>query len=114
MSEKKTEIIIHFKSTPQQLFVGQCSGSSCNQLIIRVQPNESIALRFGLKIPGSGFEVRQVSMDFLYSSLSDKKATGCLRTLVIGCYVGGFNTLFPGRCTGSKLEFYRSDYKKLG
>lgn len=72
LAEKKTEIIIHFKSTPQQLFVGQCSGSSCNQLVIRVQPDESIALRFGLKVPGSGFEVRQVSMDFLYSSLSDK------------------------------------------
>ena len=88
LSEKKTEIIIHFKSTPQQLFVGQCSGSSCNQLIIRVQPNESIALRFGLKIPGSGFEVRQVSMDFLYSSLSDKKLPDAYERLLLDVMLG--------------------------
>lgn len=88
LSEKKTEITIHFKSTPQQLFVGQCSGSSCNQLIIRVQPNESIALRFGLKIPGSGFEVRQVSMDFLYSSLSDKKLPDAYERLLLDVMLG--------------------------
>ncbi|WP_455497070.1 glucose-6-phosphate dehydrogenase [Coprobacter sp.] len=88
LAEKKTEIIIHFKSTPQQLFVGQCSGSSCNQLVIRVQPDESIALRFGLKVPGSGFEVRQVSMDFLYSSLSDKKLPDAYERLLLDVMLG--------------------------
>lgn len=88
LAEKKTEIIIHFKSTPQQLFIGQCSGSSCNQLVIRVQPDESIALRFGLKVPGSGFEVRQVSMDFLYSSLSDKKLPDAYERLLLDVMLG--------------------------
>lgn len=88
LAEKKTEIIVHFKSTPQQLFVGQCSGSSCNQLVIRVQPDESIALRFGLKVPGSGFEVRQVSMDFLYSSLSDKKLPDAYERLLLDVMLG--------------------------
>lgn len=70
LPEKSSEIVIHFKSTPHQLFVGQCSGGSCNKLVIRIQPNESISLKFGLKMPGAGFEVKQVSMDFRYDSLS--------------------------------------------
>ncbi|MDD2436236.1 MAG: glucose-6-phosphate dehydrogenase [Massilibacteroides sp.] len=67
---KTSEVIIHFKSTPHTLFVGQCSGGSCNKLIIRIQPNESITLRFGLKMPGTGFKVKQVGMDFRYDSLA--------------------------------------------
>ena len=70
LPEKSSEVVIHFKSTPHQLFVGQCSGGSCNKLTIRIQPNESISLKFGLKMPGAGFEVKQVSMDFRYDSLS--------------------------------------------
>ena len=66
LSEKRSEIIIHFRSTPQALFPGQCCGDSCNQLIITLQPDESIRLRFGLKQPGTNFEVQQVSMDFFY------------------------------------------------
>lgn len=62
LPEKSSEVVIHFKSTPHQLFVGQCSGGSCNKLTIRIQPNESISLKFGLKMPGAGFEVKQVSM----------------------------------------------------
>lgn len=70
MPEKKSEITINFKSTPTQLFAGQCSGTSCNKLTLRIQPDESISLRFGLKMPGAGFVVKQVSMDFRYASLS--------------------------------------------
>jgi len=70
LGRKTSEVIIHFKSTPQQLFVGQCYGTSCNKLIIRIQPNESISLVFGLKVPGAGFKVKQVSMDFRYDSMA--------------------------------------------
>lgn len=69
MAEKRSEIVVHFKSTPHTLFKGQCSGASCNKLTLRIQPDESISMRFGLKMPGAGFEVKQVSMDFKYSSL---------------------------------------------
>lgn len=55
LPEKSSEIVVNFKSTPHQLFVGQCSGGSCNKLIIRIQPDESITLKFGLKMPGSRF-----------------------------------------------------------
>lgn len=93
LKEKRTEIIIHFKSTPQQFFIGQCSGSSCNQLIIKVQPDESISLKFGLKIPGAGFEVKQVSMDFKYNTLSEEKLPDAYERLLLDAMLGD-STLF--------------------
>lgn len=87
-AEKRSEITIYFKSTPHQLFVGQCSGTSCNRLTITVQPNEGISLRFGLKIPGAGFEVKQVSMDFNYSSLSNIKLPDAYERLLLDAMLG--------------------------
>lgn len=88
LREKSSEIVIHFKSTPHKLFVGQCSGRSCNKLTIRIQPNESISLKFGLKMPGAGFEVKQVSMDFSYDSLSKSYLPDAYERLLLDAMLG--------------------------
>ncbi|WP_455628326.1 glucose-6-phosphate dehydrogenase [Parabacteroides chinchillae] len=88
MPEKKSEIVIHFKSTPHKLFVGQCSGGSCNKLTIRIQPDESISLKFGLKMPGAGFEVKQVGMDFRYDSLSKTYLPDAYERLLLDAMLG--------------------------
>ena len=88
LPEKSTEIVVNFKSTPHQLFVGQCSGGSCNKLIIRIQPDESITLKFGLKMPGAGFEVKQVSMDFRYDSLSKSYLPDAYERLLLDAMLG--------------------------
>ncbi len=88
LPEKSSEVVIHFKSTPHQLFVGQCSGGSCNKLVIRIQPNESISLKFGLKMPGAGFEVKQVSMDFRYDSLSKSYLPDAYERLLLDAMLG--------------------------
>jgi glucose-6-phosphate 1-dehydrogenase len=85
---KTSEVIIHFKSTPHTLFVGQCSGGSCNKLIIRIQPNESITLRFGLKMPGAGFKVKQVGMDFRYDSLATTYLPDAYERLLLDAMLG--------------------------
>ncbi len=90
---KTSEIVIRFKSTPQKLFKGQCCGSSCNTLTIRIQPDESISLMFGLKVPGAGFEVRQVSMDFSYKSISLTRLPDAYERLILDAMLGD-NTLF--------------------
>lgn len=66
-----TEIVIHFKPTPHFLFAQDDTCNSCNQLIIRVQPDEGILLKVGMKVPGSGFLVQNVNMDFHYKDLSN-------------------------------------------
>jgi len=88
LPEKTSEIVINFKSTPHQLFVGQCTGTSCNKLTIRIQPDESITLRFGLKVPGAGFTVRQVGMDFRYDSLSKEKLPDAYERLLLDAMLG--------------------------
>ncbi len=88
LAEKASEIVIHFKSTPQRLFKGQCEGPSCNKLIIRIQPDESIMLQFGLKEPGAGFVVRQVSMDFRYDSLSKVYLPDAYERLLLDAMLG--------------------------
>lgn len=88
LPEKSSEIVVNFKSTPHQLFVGQCSGGSCNKLIIRIQPNESITLKFGLKMPGAGFTVKQVGMDFRYDSLSKSYLPDAYERLLLDAMLG--------------------------
>lgn len=88
LPQKSSEIVIHFKSTPHQLFAGQCSGSSCNKLIIRIQPDESITLRFGLKMPGAGFTVKQVGMEFRYDSLATTHLPDAYERLLLDAMLG--------------------------
>lgn len=81
-----TEIVIHFKDTPHHVFC-RSDGlpNDLNQLIIRIQPNEGLLMKFGMKVPGAGFSVQTVNMDFLYSSLSDKKLPGAYERLLLDC-----------------------------
>ena len=51
-----TEVVIHFKTTPHPVFNQHAPE---NKLIIRIQPDEGIAMRFGLKRPGAGFDAEQ-------------------------------------------------------
>lgn len=88
LADKRSEVVIHFKATPQHFFAGQCSGSSCNKLIIRIQPDEGVSLHFGLKVPGAGFVVKQVSMDFRYASLSDVSLPDAYERLLLDVMLG--------------------------
>ena len=104
LSEKRSEIIIHFRSTPQALFPGQCCGDSCNQLIITLQPDESIRLRFGLKQPGTNFEVQQVSMDFFYNSLIPNKLPDAYERLLLDAMRG--DALLYSRSDALELSWH--------
>ena len=88
LSERKSEVVINFKSAPVQMFVGQCSGRSCNKLTLRIQPDEGVWLKFGLKVPGAGYEVAQVSMDFNYSSISGANLPDAYERLLLDAMSG--------------------------
>ena len=94
-----TEIVIEFKPTPHHLF--DKSGfdqHKSNQLIIRIQPDEGILLKFGMKEPGAGFRVNQVNMDFHYSSIADIQLPSAYERLLLDCLLGDA-TLFSRRDT---------------
>jgi len=66
MAAKKTEIVIYFKPTPHSLFREHGKVAKPNQIVINVQPNEGIRIRFEGKVPGLGLNIKPVVMDFDY------------------------------------------------
>jgi glucose-6-phosphate 1-dehydrogenase len=84
-----TEIVINFRPTPHHLFdANGSSDSQPNQLIIRIQPDEGILMKMGLKVPGAGFNVQTVNMDFHYSDLSDAYVPTAYERLLLDCIQG--------------------------
>jgi glucose-6-phosphate 1-dehydrogenase len=88
-----TEAVIHFRKTPHYLFSKKSNGEAHNQLVIRIQPDEGILLKFGMKLPGSGFDVENVNMDFHYSDLAVKRIPEAYERLLLDCMTGD-STLF--------------------
>lgn len=88
-----TEAVIYFKPTPHHLFSADSVCEGCNQLIIRIQPDEGILLKFGMKIPGAGFNVRNVNMDFHYSDLAEGHIPEAYERLIYDC-MNGDSTLY--------------------
>jgi glucose-6-phosphate 1-dehydrogenase len=90
-----TEVVIHFKSTPHYLFGKQADRiDKDNLLIFRIQPNEGILLKFGIKRPGSGFDVSSVNMDFLYSAQAESYIPEAYERLLLDA-IHGDATLYP-------------------
>lgn len=87
------EVVIHFKATPHHLFLGNAGKLSGNQLILRIQPDEGILLKFDMKEPGSGFNVKNVNMDFHYKDLADIRMPSAYERLLYDVMLGD-STLF--------------------
>lgn len=83
-----TEIVIHFKPTPHFLFRDEDINKAVNQLIIRIQPDEGILLKFGMKEPGAGFNVKNVNMDFHYTDLADVRLPSAYERLLSDAMAG--------------------------
>jgi glucose-6-phosphate 1-dehydrogenase len=89
-----TEVVIHFKKTPYHMFKSFNENHlSENQLILRIQPDEGILLKFGMKVPGTGFRIKNLDMDFHYSDLADIKIPEAYERLLLDA-LNGNNTLF--------------------
>ena len=83
-----TEAVIHFKPTPHHLFSQKAECDTCNQLVIRIQPDEGVLLKFGMKTPGAGFDVQNVNMDFHYSDLSHQSIPTAYERLLLDSMIG--------------------------
>lgn len=64
MKQKSVEVIVQFKSLAKILYLSELDDMTPNQLIIRIQPNEGVYLRFNAKKPGQSNDVVPVKMDF--------------------------------------------------
>lgn len=86
---KVTEVVVHFKAPPHHLFrkEKEIMGGT-NKLIMRIQPQEGLMLNFGMKVPGAGFRVKDVNMDFHYSDLIDAYLPEAYERLILDCMKG--------------------------
>ncbi|MCC4213167.1 glucose-6-phosphate dehydrogenase [Leeuwenhoekiella parthenopeia] len=88
MPTKVTEVVIHFKTPHHQVFKNQDINNKDNKLIIRIQPDEGILIKFGVKVPGQGFKVERANLDFYYSSLSDNNIMDAYERLLLDAMQG--------------------------
>ncbi len=78
-----TEVAIQFRRPPQlPLFPGSDGGLEPDALIVRVQPDEGVSLRFGAKVPGHAFRVQKASMDFSYESFEQQSIDAYERVIL--------------------------------
>jgi glucose-6-phosphate 1-dehydrogenase len=95
LPRRVTEISILFKKAPHLPFSETDTEElGHNQLVIRVQPDEGVTLKFGSKVPGSQMEVRDVAMDFLYGQSFTESSPEAYERLILDVLLGDA-TLFP-------------------
>jgi glucose-6-phosphate 1-dehydrogenase len=95
LPKRVTEIGVLFKKAPHLPFSKTDTQElGHNQLVIRVQPDEGVTLKFGSKVPGSAMEVRDVAMDFLYGEAFTESSPEAYERLILDVLVGDA-TLFP-------------------
>jgi glucose-6-phosphate 1-dehydrogenase len=90
LPKRVTDIAIQFKAAPHALFTPQDGGPATqpNLLILRIQPEEGISLRFLSKQPGSGMRLRPVSMDFNYGASFGERSPTAYETLLVDAMIG--------------------------
>ena len=108
-----TEIVIHFKTTPHPVF---SQNAPENKLIIRIQPDEAISMRFGLKKPGAGFEAKEVSMDFRYADLAGAQVLTAYERLLLDAMKGDATLFARTDAVHAAWKFVQPilDYKANG
>jgi glucose-6-phosphate 1-dehydrogenase len=89
LPKRVTEIAIQFHPAPFEIFADvDGPGSTPNLLIVRIQPEEGISLKFLSKRPGTGMELRPVSMDFNYGSSFGGRSPTAYETLLLDAIIG--------------------------
>ena len=84
-----TEIAIQFKRAPQLLFRGtEVESLSANQLVMHIQPDEGISLRFSAKIPGAVMNLGAVNMNMKYEEYFGVAPWTGYETLLLDCMIG--------------------------
>jgi glucose-6-phosphate 1-dehydrogenase len=88
LPKRVTEIAIQFNLAPLAIFDQNDGEMSPNLLIVRIQPDEGISLKFLSKRPGSGMNLRPVSMDFNYGSSFGERSPSAYETLLLDAIIG--------------------------
>jgi glucose-6-phosphate 1-dehydrogenase len=91
------EIAIQFKAPPAVLFAADCATPlQPNVLVLRIQPDEGIAIRMNAKVPGTTLNIQPVKMDFRYGGSFGARSPEAYERLLHDA-IAGDSTLFIRR-----------------
>ena len=83
MPRKLSQIVVQFRPVPHRMFPADAADVfEPNRLIVNIQPEEGIVLKFEAKEPGSGMRLRNVSMDFNYGEAFHSQNREAYETLL--------------------------------
>ncbi|WAX76807.1 glucose-6-phosphate dehydrogenase [Streptomyces sp. KMM 9044] len=95
LGRRVTEIAVVFRRAPHSPFGFVATAElGSNAVVIRVQPDEGMTVRFGSKVPGTSMEIRDVTMDFAYGESFTQASPEAYERLVLDVLLGDAN-LFP-------------------
>ncbi|MBV9277110.1 MAG: glucose-6-phosphate dehydrogenase [Candidatus Eremiobacteraeota bacterium] len=93
LARKVSEIAVRFCAIPQRLFGERTDEIEPNVLVMKIQPDEGVTLRFNAKVPGPKNHIRGVNMDFNYGTGFGVESAPAYERL-IGDAIRGDATLF--------------------
>jgi glucose-6-phosphate 1-dehydrogenase len=96
MMRKLSEISVHFRKPPLELFRNRHPALNQNVLIMRIQPEEGVTLNMNVKIPGYTTDMRPVNMDFAYGSAFGERTLEAYERLLFDVILGD-STLYTRR-----------------
>jgi glucose-6-phosphate 1-dehydrogenase len=90
LPKRVTDVAIQFRTAPKNMFGGTGGGNEVapNLMVLRIQPDEGISLRFQSKRPGSGMQLRPVGMDFNYGTSFGTRTPEAYETLLLDTLAG--------------------------
>jgi glucose-6-phosphate 1-dehydrogenase len=89
LPKRMTEVALGFRRVPHLPFPpGMAEGLGPNAMVLRIQPDEGITLRFGAKVPGQAFRVRTVNMDFSYGAAFVEESPEAYERLLLDALAG--------------------------
>ena len=68
LAHKHSEIAVTFRGIPHRIFGEAGDQIENNTLVMKIQPEEGVSIRFNAKIPGQKMHIRGVTMDFNYGT----------------------------------------------
>ena len=89
LPSRNTHVVIEFRRAPFVLFrETQVEDLMPNQLVLHIQPEEGISLRFAAKTPGPAMRLGQVDMDFNYADYFGATPNTGYERLLHDCMIG--------------------------
>jgi glucose-6-phosphate 1-dehydrogenase len=95
LGRRVTEVAVVFKRAPHLPFTETATEElTQNALVVRIQPDEGMTIRFGSKVPGTAMEIRDVNMDFMYGGSFTEASPEAYERLILDVLLGD-PPLFP-------------------